>query len=111
MADSIDDNKLIPLIKLPPMMKNPISSEKEMGLIGVVAFKPAGLRRSSGTAPADENMDPNVEHKNELLGHYTAVVKRGNSWIEYDDLTCQSRGRKENSKIVPHILIYKNVGI
>lgn len=39
-------------------------------------------------------------------GHYTAVCPRAGTWIEYDDLDKKERYIKENTKLVPALLIY-----
>lgn len=103
----MDDNQPLALRKLPEEMLNPVSMEKKMKLVAVIVFK-GGRRRSSGYR--DENANPNAEEwKMGYLGHYTSFVKRGNSWVEYNDLTCAAKTQKPSSKVVPHQLVYVNV--
>ena len=70
-----------------------------MPLIGIVKFQ-GSSRRSHGTITKKDSQV--------LLGHYTNLVKRGNSWLEFDDLTCRCDSRTENYKMTPHLLVYYN---
>lgn len=78
-------------------MFNPMHIEKKMTLIGFVGFRGPCARRSTDLA----NAQP--------VGHYTGFVKRGNTWCEYDDLTCKCQVRKETHRVSPHLLIFSNI--
>lgn len=40
------------------------------------------------------------------MGHYTAVCFRFGTWIEYNDLERKEKCIKENTRIIPALLIY-----
>ncbi|XP_077259727.1 uncharacterized protein LOC143896052 [Temnothorax americanus] len=63
----------IKLQDIPNTIKNPLNQENDLKLIGIVDYKkPPMLTRGSDT--------------DKCTGHYTAITRRSENWIEYNDL-------------------------
>lgn len=69
-------------------MENPICPNSELNIIGIVAFK--------GETKGGNHI--------KLMGHYTALVKRGGNWFEYDDIFCTTIARKKTFKVIPQFI-------
>ena len=50
----------------------------------------------------------NVTGNSDVIGHYTAILRRGNSWREYDDLREKDTVLSKNTEITISLLFYFN---
>ena len=93
--NSKEENVTFNLEEFLKTLRNPLGSEEEILLMGVVAFHGIG---------------GSITRQNErsTSGHYTALgYRRGNaSWMEVDDLKTKTIFRSEKNKIVPRLLMY-----
>ncbi|XP_067625525.1 uncharacterized protein [Eurosta solidaginis] len=108
MSNSLDDNKQIPIKKLPSTMNNPMDKSKHLQLVGIIAYR--GSSRNSFpeiTLAANDDDATMLRRTAALMSHYVAAVKRGNTWHEFDDIKCTRKTLKENTKLVPHLLFFK----
>jgi len=80
----------IKIQNLPQTIINPLNPKNNLQLIGIVDFKvPISTRGST------ENS----------IEHYTSIVQRQGSWMEYNDLLPREKKIKK-PEINPHLLVY-----
>jgi len=75
-------------------IKNPLNDKNDLQLIGIINYKSPPMTTRS------------IEHG---IGHYTAISRRSESWIEYDDLIPTAhKSIKRTNYVHPHVLMYIN---
>lgn len=83
-------SKAIPLKDFPRKLKNPITDDCDLHLLGIISYKgPSEI--SSG------------------LAHYTALCFVDGTWYQFDDLHATATRKSAKQKIVPEVLVYTTV--
>jgi len=79
---------------IPKIIINPLNNNNYLQLIGIINYKQLPMTARS------------IEHS---IGHYTAINRWSESWIEYDDLVPTAhKSIKKTNYIHPHVLMYIN---
>jgi len=79
---------------IPKRIKNPLNNKNDLQLIGIINYKQPSMTTRS------------IEHS---IEHYTAISRRSESWIEYDDLVPTAhKSIKKTNHVHPHVLMYIN---
>jgi hypothetical protein len=84
-------SRQIKLGDIPSVIENPLNTEKQLTLLGIIDFKiPPRLRCGS----------------TKEIGHYTAICHRSGNYIEYNDLLNSEKKLKKSHAVQPHVIIY-----